>query len=165
MTRDLYRKMTQPFREQPKRAKSLHRANRILTAIVFVAYPVLLVWLYFRMPQNLVRSILVPLDGFIIVSVFRYLVNRRRPYEAFELAPVIPKDTSGKSFPSRHVFSAAIIAFTFLATPGMNALGILLIFCTIGIAVIRVISGVHYISDVIAAILIAFVFSAVYWIP
>ena len=156
--------MTQPFREQPKRAKSLHMANKILTAIVFVAYPALLLWLFFRMPQNLVRSILVPLDGFIIVSVFRYLVNRKRPYEAFELAPLIPKDTSGKSFPSRHVFSAAIIAFTFLATPEMKVLGILLIFCTIAIAVIRVISGVHYISDVIAAILIALAFSVVYWI-
>ena len=93
--------MTQPFRDHPERAKSLHMANKILTVIIFVAYPLLLIWLYVKLPDHLLRAILVPLDGFIGVSVFRYLVNRRRPYEEFGVAPVIPKDTSGKSFQQR----------------------------------------------------------------
>ena len=146
--------MTQPFRDHPERAKSLHMANKILTAIIFVAYPLLLIWLYVKLPDHLLRAILVPFDGFIGVSVFRYLVNRRRPYEEFGVAPVIPKDTSGKSFPSRHVFSAAIIAFTFLTIPGMTGIGAALVICAVGIAVIRVISGVHYISDVVAAFVV-----------
>ena len=147
--------MTQPFRDHPERAKSLHMANKILTAIIFVAYPLLLIWLYVKLPDHLLRAILVPFDGFIGVSVFRYLVNRRRPYEAFELPPVIPKETSGRSFPSRHVFSAAIIAFTFLAIPQVMWIGIVLLMCTVLLAVIRVLSGVHYISDVVAAGVIA----------
>lgn len=154
--------MTQPFRDHPERAKSLHMANKILTAIIVVAYPLLLIWLYVKLPDHLLRAILVPLDGFIGVSVFRYLVNRRRPYEEFGVAPVIPKDTSGKSFPSRHVFSAAIIAFTFLAIPGMTGIGAALVICAVGIAVIRVISGVHYISDVVAAFVVAMLLSALY---
>lgn len=164
MTREMYRKMTQPFREQPRCAQSLHIANKILTAVVFVAYPLLLIWLYFHRPFSLLQAILVPLDGFIAVTVLRYLVNRRRPYEAFEMEAVIPKDTKGKSFPSRHVFSAAIIAFTFLSIPGMTIIAVLLFVCTLGIAVIRVISGVHYMSDVVAAILVAAGIAGVYWI-
>ena len=42
------------------------------------------------------------LDGFIIVTVVRYKYNRKRPYEIFELH-LIPKDTKGHSWPSRHV--------------------------------------------------------------
>ena len=162
MTREMYDKLTQPFRE-PKRARSLHIANKILTAILFVAYPILLIRIYFCQSEYLLGSILVPLDGFIGVTVFRYLVNRRRPYETFGLPPVIRKDTTGKSFPSRHVFSAAIIAFTFFYVPGMTAIGIVLLVCTILLSVIRVVSGVHYISDVLAALLIAAGLASVYW--
>lgn len=155
MTREMYQKMTQPFRDHPKRAQSLHMANKILTMTVFASYPLLLLWLYFNDHTRLLPAILIPLDGFIVVTVFRYLVDRKRPYEAFGIAPVIPKDTSGKSFPSRHVFSAAVIAETFLAVPHMEWAGGLLLACAVAIAVIRVISGVHYISDVVAAFVAA----------
>lgn len=153
--------MTQPFRD-PKRARSLHIANKILTGIIFVAYPILLIWSYFCRSEYLLGSILVPLDGFIGVTVFRYLVNRRRPYETFGLPPVIRKDTTGKSFPSRHVFSAAIIAFTFFYVPGVAAIGIILLVCTLLLSAIRVVSGVHYISDVLAALFIAAGLASVY---
>ena len=154
--------MTQPFRNQPKRAQSLHMVNKILTGIVFLAYPILLTGLLCTGSVYLLRSILVPLDGFIAVSGFRYLVNRKRPYEMFDLPPVIPKETSGKSFPSRHVFSAAIIAFTFLGIPQVMWFGIVLLICTVLLAAIRVISGVHYISDVVAAGLIAAVLAVLF---
>ena len=69
-------------------------------------------------------SIIVPLVGFVAVSVFRYIVNRPRPYEKFDMPPVIPKDTHGRSFPSRHVFSAFIIAFTVLiCSPAASPFG------------------------------------------
>ena len=45
MKKETYVKMTQPFREDPKRARALHRANKILTVVIFVAYPCLLLWL------------------------------------------------------------------------------------------------------------------------
>lgn len=61
------------------------------------------------------------------------------------------------------MFSAAIIAFTFFYVPGMTAIGIVLLVCTILLSVIRVVSGVHYISDVLAALLIAAGLASVYW--
>ena len=66
----------------------------------------------------------------------------------FEAAPVIEKDTKGKSFPSRHVFSAFIIAFT--AGCYNPAAGGALAVCGTLLAVTRVLGGVHFIRDVAA---------------
>ena len=157
MNRETYQKMTQPFRDNPKWAKSIHILNKLLTGLVFASYPVLLLYLLWNRSNALYMSIVVPLDGFLIVSAFRYLFNRRRPYERFDLAPVIPKDTKGKSFPSRHVFSAAVIAGTFLvqSEPVLVLWGMILMIAALLLGVIRVLSGVHYISDVVAALVCA----------
>ena len=120
MKKETYVKMTQPFRDDPKRARALHRANKILTVV-------------------------------------RTWINRKRPYETFELPSVIPKDTKGHSWPSRHVFSAAVIAFTFWFV--CPAAGIVFLLMTVAIAWIRVVSGVHFISDVVAGFLFAAFFS------
>lgn len=80
----------------------------------FYHIPCIRAYLCFTAGHMLALSIIAPLVGFIAVSVFRYIVNRPRPYEKFDMPPVIPKDTHGRSFPSRHVFSAFIIAFTVL---------------------------------------------------
>ncbi|WP_443753365.1 phosphatase PAP2 family protein [Agathobacter rectalis] len=107
----------------------------------------------------LALSIIVPLVGFTSVSVFRYIVNRPRPYERFDMPPVIPKDTHGRSFPSRHVFSAFIISFTVLICSPAGSpfcfIGILLTVLAAIIACVRVISGVHFISDVLGAFVFA----------
>lgn len=156
--------MTQPFRDHSKMAKSLHICNRILTVAIFAAYPLLLLWLLWNKNPLLARAIILPLDGFIIVSVVRLLVNRRRPYEKFEVPSVIPKKTKGKSWPSRHVFSAAVIAMTFLTIPQLFVVGMVFLLFSLALAVIRVLSGVHYISDVIAGFLFAVVCVAVPWL-
>ena len=77
MNRETYQKMTQPFRDNPKLAKSIHILNKLLTGLVFASYPVLLLYLLWNRSNALYMSIVVPLDGFLIVSAFRYLFNRR----------------------------------------------------------------------------------------
>lgn len=152
--------MTRPFRNDPKRARVLHIANKIITAIIFAAYPCLLLVLLQQKDLRLTRAICVPLDGFLIVSVLRAFMNRPRPYEVFEMPPVIPKDTKGHSWPSRHIFSAAVISFAFLwICPAAGIAGLML---TAMLAWIRVVSGVHFICDVVAGIGIAAVFSLFY---
>jgi membrane-associated phospholipid phosphatase len=74
---------------------------------------------------------------------------------------VIKKDTKGKSFPSRHIFSSAVIALTFIAVPGCLWIGAALLLCAVLLAVIRVISGVHFISDVIAGFAFAVICAAI----
>ncbi len=159
MKKETYIKMTQPFRDNPDLAKGIHIANKLCTGVMYLAYPILLVWLFFYAKYSSYfsfwRALLVPGISFVLLSVFRARINRPRPYETFETAPVIPKDTKGNSFPSRHVFSATMIAMTFLLMSPWSWLGILFLVVSVLLAVIRVVSGVHYISDVIAGIVVA----------
>jgi len=149
MKKETYIKMTAPFRNGSPAGRVINITNKIITGISFVVYPLLLIYLFATKNELLFRSIVVPLDSFIILSVFRYFINRKRPYEYFELAPAIAKDTKGKSFPSRHVFSAFVIAMTFLFVAPVW-MGIVLIVFAVFLGVVRVLTGVHFISDVIA---------------
>ncbi|MBE5888966.1 MAG: phosphatase PAP2 family protein [Lachnospiraceae bacterium] len=150
MTKETYVNITQPFRDNPKMARGIHMANKICTLSMYLAYPLLILYMFLMRDAYVARVIMVPLDSFIILSVFRYFVNRPRPYEKFELPPVIAKDTKGKSFPSRHVFSAMVIAMTFLLASPWSWLGVLFVVVAVLLAIVRVLSGVHFISDVVA---------------
>ncbi len=155
MTKDTYRMITEPFRQNPKLASGIHIANKICTGIMYIAYPVLLIVMFWQREPYVARLIIVPLDSLIILSVFRYMINRPRPYERFQMPPVIAKETRGKSFPSRHVFSAMIIALTFLLATPWTGLGVGFVVVAVCLAIVRVLSGVHYISDVVAGIFFA----------
>ncbi len=161
MTKEKYIKMTQPFRENQGLAKGIHIANKCCTGVMYLAYPMLLVYLFFfgkfSSYFSFTKALLVPGISFVLLSLFRKWINRPRPYEKFEVPPVIKKDTKGQSFPSRHVFSATIISMTFLLMSPWSWLGILFLLVSIALAAVRVLSGVHFISDVLAGILIAVV--------
>lgn len=155
MKKETYIKMTQPFREHPEMAKGIHIANKLCTGMMYLAYPVLLLYLFIVKDAGLLSCILVPGISFVLLSIFRAKVNRPRPYEQFEVPPVIKKDTKGNSFPSRHVFSATIIAMTFLLMSPWSWLGVVFLCVALALAVVRVVSGVHFISDVVAGIAVA----------
>ena len=159
MKKETYIKMTQPFRENPDLAKGIHMANKLCTGVMYLAYPLLLVYLFFYGKYSSYfsfwKALFVPGFSFVALSVGRAIINRPRPNEAFEIPPVIPKDTKGNSFPSRHVFSATVIAVTFILMSPWSWLGVLFLGMSVALAVVRVISGVHYISDVVAGLVVA----------
>lgn len=160
MTKEDYIKMTQPFRDNPGLAKGIHIANKLCTGIMYLAYPLLLVYLFFQKESSYFsfwRGLFVPAVSFVLLSFVRKWINRQRPYEKFEMPPVIKKDTKGNSFPSRHVFSATMIAMTFLLMSPWSWLGGIFLFVAGVLAIVRVISGVHFISDVLAGIVVAMV--------
>ena len=165
MTKETYLKMTERFRGNPKRQKAIILIDSILTKIAYIAYPVLLAALYLQKDTGLARAVLVPGISFVVISVFRYLYCAPRPYEVFDLPPVIPKDTRGKSFPSRHVFSIFIIGMTFFWK--MPLAGVLIGAAGIFMAVVRVLGGVHFPKDVIAGAALGILAGLVgfYWIP
>ena len=165
MTKETYLKMTESFRGNPKRQKAIILIDSILTKIAYIAYPVLLAALYLQKDTGLARAVLVPGISFVVISVFRYLYCAPRPYEVFDLPPVIPKDTRGKSFPSRHVFSIFIIGMTFFWK--MPLAGVLIGAAGIFMAVVRVLGGVHFPKDVIAGAAMGILAGLVgfYWIP
>ena len=100
---------------------------------------------------------------FVLVSLFRKKFNAPRPYEKWQVKPLIPKDTKGNSFPSRHVFSIYIIAMA--AWYVWMPLGVIL--CVAGgfLAAVRVIGRVHFVKDVVAGALIAVGFGVLcFWV-
>lgn len=103
--------------------------------------------------------VLVPALSFVAVSIFRRVYNAKRPYEVYGFRPLIFKNTKGKSFPSRHVFSIFVIAVTVgyfypSACAALVMAGVLL-------GVIRVITGVHFPRDVIAGGIVGIFFGIV----
>ncbi|MBQ8279030.1 MAG: phosphatase PAP2 family protein [Roseburia sp.] len=152
MTKEQYIKITEPLREDPEKTKWIVRLNQILTGVVFLLYPLYVAVLFCEKNPSLLKVILVPAVSFVLVTIFRKVLNAPRPYEKFDIPPVIEKDTRGKSFPSRHVFSVFIIAMAiFYLYPGP---GILIGLIGVAMAVIRVYGGVHEPRDVIAGALV-----------
>lgn len=154
MTKVTYAKLTGAMRKKAKLTRLLNILNKALTYLIFAAYPAMLVYLLIKNRERLPMAIAVPAVSFVLLSVFRRTVNFPRPYEVFEMLPVIPKSTKGKSFPSRHVFCVAIIGVTALyALPKLPVIGIIILVIAVLMAVLRVCSGVHFPRDVIAGFL------------
>lgn len=130
----------------------LHFVYKVLPLVMFIIYPVLLVYAYFYLRLALPKLILVPLGVFLGVTVLRLLVNEQRPYEKYGRPSVFGKETKGKSFPSRHTASAFIIAMAFLYV-NVPA-GITMLFIALLIEFSRILAGAHYIHDVAAGMLI-----------
>ncbi len=119
---------------------------KLLPGIVYAAYPLLIGYLAVWHRAELLRGILTPAIGFLLVTGLRAWINAPRPYEAIDIPSITPKDTKGKSFPSRHAACGSVIAVTALFTA--PALGWVLLIVSLLIALSRVLAGVHYIRDV-----------------
>ena len=123
MTKEQYIKITEPLRNNQERANRVTSLNHVLTALVFCVYPLYLFMLFADKDPWLWRAILVPAVSFVGLSIVRKIINAPRPYEKFDMPPVLEKDTKGKAFPSRHVFSVFIIAMTiFYEHPGAGVM-------------------------------------------
>ena len=154
--------MTDALRARPVLARGVSLANKVITDVVYVAYPCLLVWLAYAAATGaagaagtlLLRAVLVPGISFVLVTVLRKAINAPRPYEVFDASPVIPKDTRGNSFPSRHAFSIFVIAMTFCACCPLAWAGPVMLAAGVLLAVIRVVSGVHFPRDVVVGALL-----------
>jgi len=127
--------------------------NRFITVAIYISYFLFLGIAYYFKSEHLLKYIFVPAIMFVLVSVFRYFYNAHRPYELYDFTPIYNKKTVGKSFPSRHVFSAFIISFMMLHFNTL--LGIVFLVLSTILAVVSVLAGVHFIKDVIVGALIS----------
>ncbi len=121
---------------------------RVLTGLTALGYGMAVLELLLCRDRRIWPVLLVPAAGFILVSVMRNLYSAPRPYQVYGFTPILEKDTKGKSFPSRHVFSNAIIGMAVLSVD--IPLGIVLLAAGFLLAVLRVMMGVHFPKDVIA---------------
>lgn len=132
------------------------------TVAVYITYPTLLAWLLYIKSSQVLGVVLVPFISFVLVTLFRNYKNAKRPYEIYGFKPLTPKNSQGKSFPSRHTFSAFVIATCALS---VNAIlgGVLLLLGAI-IALSRVLLGLHFIKDVAFGAVIGIVLGSVIFV-
>ena len=123
--------------------------NRMMTVLMPLAYLTLLGTSFMSkgLGQELVTYIMVPALGFILLTIVRKWINQPRPYETWGIVPLLDKDSSGNSMPSRHVFSATIISMACLHA-NLSA-GLILLVLSALLGLVRVLGGVHYPKDVL----------------
>lgn len=146
-----YERWTAPLRGRPFVVRALNAVNRGIVVLFYVAYGLLLAWACATDPWKLAPLAGVVAVGFAAVSLFRKRFNAPRPYECCAITPLIARDGAGRSFPSRHAFSAFAIATSWFATSAPVAIALLAAACVL--AWCRVIGGVHFPRDVIAGAL------------
>ncbi len=164
MTKTAYDKIEKFFISHRKFLKTLKILYKYIPLIVFIAYPVMLIILLFQygiFSTEFLKVLLVPFCTFIAVTLLRYYLNFQRPYEKYQINPLIIKLTKGQSFPSRHSTSIFIIA---MANLYINVyIGIVFLTLGIIICITRVIAGVHFIKDVITGALFSIFIGIVFF--
>lgn len=150
-----------PLQDKPRLLAAIIWINTHITQTMYIFYPLLIIYLGYQASvagQHVLKSlfpfILVPGISFLILSMARKYYNQPRPYETWDIEPLIPKESSGESMPSRHVFSATIISMCALRVHVY--LGILLLIYSLVLAICRVLGGVHYPKDVAVGLALGF---------
>lgn len=161
MNEQRYRAVIGWFQAHPAAKGALYLVSRGAVAAVYLLYGLLLLWLAAWHRERLLPAIVIPAAAFWAGSALRARVDRPRPYTALGYRPLFPKAEAGRSMPSRHCFSAAAIAVA--AWHCSAPLGAALAVLAGLIAVSRVVTGVHYISDVLAGLAFGSGFALVGW--
>lgn len=163
MNKKTYEKITRPIVKYRYGVRILKLINNLITGLVYGLYPALLIYLAFNRDIRFWKVFIVPAISFNIVTIFRRYNNSPRPYEILDIKPIIKKDTKGKSFPSRHVFSIFVIAtsFYYINPP----IGMALMAGGMILALIRVLAGVHFPRDVVVGALLGVLCAVVgFWV-
>ena len=144
-----YDKTKSSLLRHPQLLQSMRIFNRMMTVLMPLAYLTLLGTAFMNkgLGNDFYAYILVPALGFVLLTLVRKWINQPRPYETWGIVPLLDKDSSGNSMPSRHVFSATIIS---MACVHANLpAGLILLVLSALLGLVRVLGGVHYPKDVL----------------
>ena len=126
--------------------------SKVIVLLFGVAFLIMCYGAFKKEPISLLKAALICFLPFVIVTLLRRLINAPRPYEIYDFYDEKPKNKSGKSFPSRHVYSASVIAtLTVFVYP---VIGGILAVLAVSLAIFRVLLGIHFVRDVLAGVLI-----------
>lgn len=142
----------------------LRAFNRFMTVVMPIVYLILLTTTYLQ--EGLGKQdwiyLIVPASGFVILSLFRKKINAPRPYEEWDIKPLLDRDSPGQSMPSRHVFSATIISMTCLHAS--LSIGVILLVLSALLGLVRVSGGVHYPKDVVVGYICGLVWGVIFFL-
>ena len=138
--------------------------NRFMTVVMLMIYLTLLATTYLQ--QELGKQVgiylFIPASGFVILSFLRKKINAPRPYEEWDIKPLLDRDSPGQSMPSRHVFSATIISMACLHAS--LTMGMICLTLSAFLGLVRVLGGVHYPRDVVVGYICALVWGVLFFL-
>ena len=142
----------------------LRTFNRFMTVVMPMIYVTLLATTYLQ--QGLGKQVLIyvfiPASGFVILSFLRKKINAPRPYEEWDIKPLLDRDSPGQSMPSRHVFSATIISMACMHAS--LPIGMICLTLSAFLGLVRVLGGVHYPKDVVVGYICALVWGVIFFL-
>ena len=142
----------------------LRTFNRFMTVVMPIVYLTLLVITYLQqgLGKQVLMYVFVPASGFVILSFLRKKINAPRPYEEWDIKPLLDRDSPGQSMPSRHVFSASIISMACLHAS--LSVGLILLILSAILGLVRVLGGVHYPKDVVVGYIYGLVWGVIFFL-
>ena len=159
-----YNHIAGKIENKPIFLRLLRAFNRFMTVVMPIVYLTLLATTYFQ--EGLGRQILIyvfiPASGFVILSFLRKKINAPRPYEVWEIIPLLDRDSPGQSMPSRHVFSATIISMACLHAS--LSVGVILLVLSALLGLVRISGGVHYPKDVVVGYICGLVWGVLFFL-
>jgi len=142
----------------------LRTFNRFMTVVMPMIYLTLLAVTYLQ--QGLGKQVgiylFIPASGFVILSFLRKKINALRPYEVWEIVPLLDRDSPGQSMPSRHVFSATIISMACLHAS--LTMGMICLTLSAFLGLVRVLGGVHFPKDVVVGYICGLVWGVIFFL-
>lgn len=150
--------------KKPIFLRLLRAFNRFMTVVLPIVYLTLLVITYLQqgLGKQVLMYVFVPASCFVILSLLRKKINAPRPYEVWEIVPLLDRDSPGQSMPSRHVFSATIISMTCLHAS--LSVGVILLVLSALLGLVRVLGGVHYPKDVLIGYACGLVWGVIFFL-
>ena len=149
---------------RPFLLRLLRTFNRFMTVVMPMIYLILLAITYLQ--QGLGKQVgiylFIPASGFVILSFLRKKINSPRPYEEWDIKPLLDRDSPGQSMPSRHVFSATIISMACLHAS--LTMGMICLTLSAFLGLVRVLGGVHFPKDVVAGYICALVWGVIFFL-
>ena len=142
----------------------LRTFNRFMTVVMPIVYLTLLTTIYFRegFGKQALMYVFIPASGFVILSFLRKKINASRPYEEWNIKPLLDRDSPGQSMPSRHVFSATIISMACLHAS--LTMGMICLTLSAFLGLVRVLGGVHYPKDVVVGYICGLVWGVLFFL-
>ena len=159
-----YKHMADNIKSKPFFFRLLRTFNRFMTVVMPMIYLTLLVTTYLQqgLGKQVLTYVFVPASGFVILSLLRKKINAPRPYEVWEIIPLLDRDSPGQSMPSRHVFSATIISMACLHAS--LSVGVILLVLSALLGLVRVLGGVHFPKDVVVGYICALVWGMIFFL-
>ena len=152
------------IKNKPFLLSLLKSFNRLMTVVMPIVYLTLLVTTYLQQGfgKQVLIYVCIPASGFVILSFLRKKINAPRPYEEWDIKPLLDRDSPGQSMPSRHVFSATIISMACLHAS--LSVGVILLVLSALLGLVRVLGGVHYPKDVVVGYMCALVWGVIFFL-